>query len=118
MDTYDTGYVLLAARVLVDPANEQDVAIVNALQDKLGLEARSARPFVMPDYDTASLDATREALLALGKGIGSFRHAFGARQEVDPVHHLIATAGGWAGRRTRKRSTSTSTRGCRSGSTT
>src|SRR5690349_13824746 len=97
MVKYDTQYVLVAARLLVDSADEQDVATVNALQDKLGLEARSAQPFAMPDYDMASLDVTRDALLELAKGISTFRHAFGARNEVDPIHHVIATAAGWGG---------------------
>jgi uncharacterized protein DUF1214 len=97
MAKYDTPYVLVAARLLVDSADEQDVATVNALQDKLGLEARSAQPFAMPDYDMASLDVTRDALLELAKGISTFRHAFGARNKVDPIHHVIATAAGWGG---------------------
>jgi hypothetical protein len=51
----------------------------------------------MPDYDTASLDATRKALLELAKHLGSFDHAFGAKRDVDPVRHLVATAAGWGG---------------------
>ncbi|MGZ4183969.1 MAG: DUF1214 domain-containing protein [Solirubrobacteraceae bacterium] len=31
------------------------------------------------------------------EGTGSFDHAFGARHEVDPVRHLVATAAGWRG---------------------
>jgi hypothetical protein len=70
---------------------------VNALQDQLAIGAASAEPFVMPDYDEASFTATRQALLELGKGIGGFDRAFGARDAVDPVRHLIGTAVGWAG---------------------
>ena len=51
----------------------------------------------MPDYDEASLDATRTALLRLGKGLHGFERSFGAKGEVDPVRHLIATASGWGG---------------------
>ena len=83
--------------MLVDPADPADVAAVNALQDQLGLEAGSARPFVPPDYDQASLDATRAALLELAKGLHGFERAFGAEDEVDPAQHLIATAAGWGG---------------------
>jgi len=94
---FGTPYVLAAARVLVDSTDSGDVAAVNALQDHLGLQANSARPFVMPDYEQASFDATRAALLDLAKGLPSYDHAFGAKTEVDPVHHLIATAAGWGG---------------------
>jgi hypothetical protein len=97
VEEFGTPYVLAAARVLVDPADPADVAAVNALQDQFGLQASSARPFVMPAYDQASFDATRAVLLELAKGLGSFEHAFGAKNEVDPVLHLIGTAAGWGG---------------------
>lgn len=97
VEEFGTPYVLAAARVLVDPADPADVAAVNTLQDQFGLQASSARPFVMPAYDQASFDATRAALLELAKGLGSFEHAFGAKNEVNPVLHLIGTAAGWGG---------------------
>ena len=94
---FGTQYVVAAARVLVDPAGPGDVAAVNTLQDQFGLKAGSARPFATPDYDQRSLDATRAALLELNKGLFAFHGAFGAKGEVDPVHHLIGTAAGWGG---------------------
>ena len=96
-EQFGTPHVVVAARILVDPADPADVAAVNVLQDQLGVKAGSAFPVVPPDYDQASLDATRAALLTLGKGLHGYRHAFGAKGEVDPVHHLIATAAGWGG---------------------
>jgi hypothetical protein len=97
VEEFGTPYVLAAARVLADPADPADVAAVNTLQDQFGLQASSARPSVMPAYDQASFDATRAALLELAKGLGSFEHAFGAKNEVNPVLHLIGTAAGWGG---------------------
>ncbi len=97
VDEFDTPWVAVAARVLVDPADEDDVAAVNALQDQFDVEAGSSKPFSLPDYDTASLDATRNALLELARGLRGFDHAFGARADVDPVRHLIGTAAGWGG---------------------
>ena len=94
---FGTPHVLVGARVLVDAADPRDVAAVNAVQDELGLDASSARPFVNPDYDQASLKATRDALLELAKGLSGFEHAFGAENEVDPVRHPIASAAGWGG---------------------
>jgi hypothetical protein len=96
-EEFDTPYVLVAARILVDPADPADVAAVNALQDQLGVRARSEEPFVMPDYDAATLDATRSALLELAKGLRGVDRAFGRREDVDPVRHLIAAAAGWGG---------------------
>lgn len=97
VDEYDTDYVLVAARTLVDPNDPADVAEVNALQDQMRLEAASAHEFVSPDYDKASLDTTREALLTLSRGLPRYDRAFGRKEDVDPVRHLIGTASGWGG---------------------
>ena len=40
VDRFDTDYVLVAARILVDPDDPADLAEVNALQDQIGLTAR------------------------------------------------------------------------------
>src|SRR4029077_1066920 len=56
VERFDTDYVLIAARTLVDPNDPADLAEVHELQDQMRLTARSNRPFVMPDYDTASFD--------------------------------------------------------------
>jgi hypothetical protein len=97
VEEFDTPWAAVAARILVDPADEDDVARVNALQDQLAVEANSSRPLETPDYDKTSLDATRKALLELAQHLGSFDHAFGAKGEVDPVRRLVATAAGWGG---------------------
>jgi hypothetical protein len=98
VDEFQTSYVLVAMRVLVDPGDPADVANANALQDQVALQAGSDEPFVLPDYDQASHTATRKALLELAKGIGGLAgDAFGRKQDVDPVHHLIASAAGWGG---------------------
>ena len=97
VEEFDTDYVLVAARILVDPNDPADVAAVNALQDQMQLTAGSARPFVSPDYDTPGLDSTRDALLTLARGLPRFDHTFGRREDVDPVRHLLGTASGWGG---------------------
>jgi hypothetical protein len=97
VDEFDTPWVAVAARVLVDPGDASDVAAVNALQDRFELEAGSSRPFESPDYDATSLDATRDALLQLARGLTGFDRAFGSKDYVDPVRHLLGTAAGWGG---------------------
>jgi hypothetical protein len=92
VEEFGTPYVPAAARVLVDPGDPGDVASVNVVQDQFGLRVGSARPFEPPDYDQPTLDATRAALLELATGLGGFGRSFGARHDVDPVRHLIATA--------------------------
>ena len=97
VDRFDTPYVVLAARILVDASDPADVAVANAVQDGLQIEAASARPYEATDYDQASLDETRKELLARGKGGLDTRGMFGRREEVDPEKHLEGTAGGWGG---------------------
>ena len=92
-----SAHVVLAARTLVDPQDPDDLAAVASLQDQLLLDVAAGRTFVPPDYDTASLDRTRRALLALAADMTSFESSFGRRQDVDPVHHVIGSAAGWGG---------------------
>jgi hypothetical protein len=97
VEEFDTPWLCVAVRILVDPGDRNDLATVNALQDQLAIHANASRPFEMPDYDKDSFDATRDAVLELGKHVGGFDHVFGAKREVDPVRHLIVTAAGWGG---------------------
>ncbi len=97
LEEFDTPWVAVGARVLVDPGDPGDVAEVNALQDQFEVAAASSKPFESPDYEVAGLDATRKLLLELAKGLSGFDHAFGARSEVEPIHHLLGTAAGWGG---------------------
>jgi hypothetical protein len=90
-------YVMVGVRTLVDPLDPDDVAVVSALQDRMKLETSSSEAFIAPDYDRASLDKTREALLSLASGLTGFERTFGRPDEVEPVHHLIGTAAGWGG---------------------
>jgi hypothetical protein len=97
VDRFGSAHVMVAARVLVDPGDADDVAAVATVQDGFGLEARSSNPFVAPDYEPESFDRTRRALAVLGSDLTGFTHMFGRRDEVDPVRHLIGTAVGWGG---------------------
>ncbi|GAA2539465.1 hypothetical protein GCM10009860_20270 [Microbacterium mitrae] len=94
---FDTDYVMLAARILVNPEDPADIEIVNDLQRRLLVTSASSRAFELPPYDEASLDATRNALLELGAGLGGLERCFGTKSAVDPVRHLIGTALGWGG---------------------
>ncbi|WP_363352978.1 DUF1254 domain-containing protein [Microbacterium sp. LMI12-1-1.1] len=96
-DTFGTRYVTVAVRTLVDPADPSDLAEVAAIQDAITLTAASSVEFAYPDYDVASLDETREALLVLARNLTAFDRTFGSKDEVDPVRHLIGTAAGWGG---------------------
>ncbi|MFD6673179.1 DUF1214 domain-containing protein [Rhodococcus zopfii] len=94
---FGSSHVGVAVRTLVDPIDPDDLKAVAEIQDAIVIDAGAARPFVAPDYDKASLDATRTALLQLAAGLTGFDAMFGTPDEVDPVRHLIGTAAGWGG---------------------
>jgi hypothetical protein len=96
-DEVGTDYAAILVRILVDPNDPDDVALVNRLQDGLLLTGGGSGDYPLPVYDEPSQAQTRDALLALGRGISTYDHAFGTRTEVDPVLHLLGTAGGWGG---------------------
>lgn len=96
-DELGSEFVLAAARILVDPGDAADVAAVNALQQELALSSAAGRAYEAPAYDEASFTATRGAILELGKGLDGYARCFGARDEVEPIRHLLATATGWGG---------------------
>src|ERR1700753_3732344 len=76
-EQYESRYVLVGVRILVDPNDSGDVAAVAAVQDGITIEARPSELFVKPDYDVDSLNATRDALLALARGLNGFDRMFG-----------------------------------------
>jgi hypothetical protein len=92
-----TRYVLVAIRTLVDPNDPADLQAVRAYQDSITIEQASSGKLELPNWDTASQDAVRKALLTLVPGLPDSRRMFGAKDAVDPVRHLIGAAGAWGG---------------------
>lgn len=92
-----TRYVVVGIRTLVDPADSKDIEAVHALQDAIKVNQKSVGTFEIPAWDPASQKKVRESLLVLGSTMPDFKKAFGTREEVDPVRHLIGTASAWGG---------------------
>jgi hypothetical protein len=51
----------------------------------------------MPKWDPVSQENVREALIALGATLTDTSRAFGLKNEVDPIQHLISAATTWGG---------------------
>jgi hypothetical protein len=96
-DKVGTRYVAVAIRTLVDPVDPKDVEQVHALQDAIKVGQKATGKFEVPDWDQAGQKRVRDALLVLGSTIPDFKRAFGTREQVDPVRHLIGTAAAWGG---------------------
>lgn len=96
-DQAGTRYVLIGLRTLVDPNSPDDIAQVHSLQDASKVSQASAGKFEAPHWNEASQKKVRDALLVLGSTIPDFKGAFGAKDKVDPIRHLIGTAAAWGG---------------------
>ena len=92
----DTKYVLVAVRTqLFDPKDAAEVALVNAIQDQLVIEASSADPMPPSKWDPDSLKAlTREYELE-SKKYSSWKGMMGPRGMVDEATRHIAAAAAW-----------------------
>jgi hypothetical protein len=92
-----TRYAVAAVRTFVDPANADDVKQVHALQDAIKVEQKQQGTLELPEWDPAGQKKVRDALLVLGSTLTDFKRAFGTKDQVDPIRHLIGTALGWGG---------------------
>ena len=99
METFDTPYVIVYLRVLVDAASPEDVAAVNEIQDRMRIEANASNPFVPPNYDEDAFEAVVAQLLPLGAlgFVPDSARMFGARNDVHPIRHMLGTVAGWGG---------------------
>ncbi len=97
MKQFDTPYVTIVARTLVNASDPKDIKEANAVQDQIIVKAASAKPYTHPKYDEVSYKATYDALLQLGRGTTDFERSFGKKEDVTEVRHLIGTAIGWGG---------------------
>lgn len=92
-----TRYVTVAIRTLVDPNQPGDLDEVHKLQDAIKVSQESPGKLELPNWDPKSLTEIRNALLMLAEHTDGFKHAFGTKEQVDPIKHLIGTAAGWGG---------------------
>ncbi len=97
-DAVGTRYGRVALRLFVDPGDPDDLAAAHAIQDLVSVEQPGGPGALeVPDWDQTGLTKIRDALLVLGTTLPDSSRAFGRREDVNPVRHLIATAIGWGG---------------------
>ncbi|MBW0159451.1 DUF1214 domain-containing protein [Sedimentimonas flavescens] len=92
-----TRFAMLLFRTFIDAGDPDDAARAHAVQDGITLEGGGTGPFEAPGWDLESLAAARKAVSDLASVVGlDASIAFGRKDEVDPLGHLIGMAG-WAG---------------------
>lgn len=91
-----TDFVYIIIRIqLKSPDDQEDIAIVNALQDQFVVTSKSNQPFQAKQWDTASLDSLRVKYLDEGKNYDGYKGMMGKRGTVNEKTRHIAAAGGW-----------------------
>jgi len=96
-DLFDTDYVFVAVRTLVDSSDPKDVAEVNTLQDQYIINSKSAKTFNSPNYNKESFDKVLQLGLEVGRYIPDTHGMFGKKEDVDSLRHFSGTAFGWGG---------------------
>ena len=89
-------YAYIIVRTFCDANDPDDVQATNTVQDALKVEGGSGS-LDLPDWNIEQMMEARGALNTLAKLGASNVGAFGTKEEVDPINHLIFTAAGWGG---------------------
>ena len=92
-----TRYVAVLIRTLADPKDNADMDAARALQDNIRIAQEHEGRFDVPHWDPKSQAKVRDALKLLGSGPGDSALAFGSKDRVDPIAHLVGAAVGWGG---------------------
>jgi len=96
-DSVGTRFALVTVRTFADVTDPDDVAKAHAAQDAIELSGGGDGPFEAPDWDPDDLAVARKALNDIAVLGFDTTHAFGRKEEVRPVDHLVGTAAGWGG---------------------
>ena len=90
------GHVAAAVRIQVfNPNDAKEMALVNAWQDQLVVDAKGAKPFVPGTWDKTSMDTLRGELEVGARKFPNFEKAMMPRGQADPEQRLYAAAAGW-----------------------
>ena len=92
-----TRFAIVIMRTFMDPNDQQDIKTANAAQDAIKVSGGGEGPFEAPDWDQESLLKARSALNELATLGFSATYAFGRKDDVRPVDHLVGAAAGWGG---------------------
>jgi hypothetical protein len=92
----DTRHALVAIRIQVfDPEDAKEVALVNALQDQVVIEAGASAPLPPFQWDMASLQALTRQYEEESASYPSWKGMMGPRGTVDESIRHIAAAAAW-----------------------
>ncbi|TWU27969.1 DUF1214 domain-containing protein [Novipirellula artificiosorum] len=92
-----TRFALVTIRTFYDAGDPNDLAKAHAAQDKLEFSGGGPGPFEAPNWDLDALAKARKSLSDLATLGFDSTYAFGSKEEVRPIDHLVGAAAGWGG---------------------
>ncbi len=92
-----TRFAMVTIRTFVDVNDPGDIAKAHAAQDAIEVSGGGTGPFVAPHWDTEDLAVARKALSDIAVLGFDTSYAYGSKEEVRPIDHLVGAAAGWGG---------------------
>lgn len=96
-DEVGTRFAMVNFRTFIDVSNPEDVAATHAAQDGITVSGGGDGAFDAPDWNLDNLAVARKALSDIAVLGFSSDYAFGRKDEVRPIDHLVGAAAGWGG---------------------
>jgi hypothetical protein len=96
-DEVGTRFASVTFRTFVDVSDPDDIAKAHAAQDAIEVSGGGKGPFETPDWDLEALAVARKALSDIAVLGFNADYAFGRKDEVRPIDHLVGAAAGWGG---------------------
>ena len=96
-ETVGTRFALVTIRTFYNAGDPEDLAKAHAAQDAIQTSGGGGGPFEAPNWNLDDLAKARKALSDLATLGFETTYAFGSKEEVRPIDHLVAAAAGWGG---------------------
>jgi hypothetical protein len=96
-ESVGTRFAIVWIRTFADVNDPEDIAEAHKAQDRIVVSGGGPGPFEAPDWNTEDLAVIRKALSDVAALGFDSKYAFGRKDEVRPVDHLVGAAAGWAG---------------------
>lgn len=97
LENVGTRFAYVLFRTFIDITDPDDIAATHAAQDAMKISGGGSGPFEAPNWDLADLQKARSAVNRLSELGYDSREAFGRKDEVKPLPHLVGALGGWGG---------------------
>lgn len=92
-----TRYAIVTLRTFYNAADPDDLEKAHAAQDMIKLSGGAVGPFEAPNWNTEQLALARKSLNDLAVLGFNSTYAFGRKEDVKPIDHLVGAAAGWGG---------------------